>query len=227
MHSFGRHIGSGWCHHVYLDESNREITKVPNWIIRTFMGNPTIGQENWNIIKNYMPSYLLDTSIEAHDKYRYIERRQYLPTMRFLQKSDLKDEKLRRQFSEIIEANNRMHEETGRSLDIFWLEWILTSLIKWEGKKEKNPLLELRLAGYRLIAELMTSRFKKNMDTLEDIGFSNIVILEDPLKRLVITDTTLTNDRTKHPMYRLFSAIVNHGNRIAMEQAFGNEKPSK
>lgn len=225
METFWRHIGSGWCHHVYLDEESREITKVPNWIIRTFMGNPSIGQENWKILSSYMSPYLLDTTIESHEKYRYIERRKYLPTMQFLKKSDLANPDIRRQFEEILEANRKMHEETGRSLDIFWLEGILTSLVQWEGKTGQNPLLNLRLAGYRLMAWLMAKRFEKNTDTLEEIGFSNIVLLTDPIQRLVITDTTLTNDRTKHPMYRLFSAIVNHGNRIAMEQTFGNKTP--
>ena len=83
------------------------------------MGNPSIGQENWKILSSYMSPYLLDTTIESHEKYRYIERRKYLPTMQFLKKSDLANPDIRRQFEEILEANRKMHEETGRSLDIF------------------------------------------------------------------------------------------------------------
>ena len=77
--------------------------------------------------------------------------------------------------------------------------------------------MRLRIAGYRLLTELLSMNALGEQHTEESFG--NIII--DPSGSLKITDSTLTNIRTDNSFYLLFSHIVNHGNDIAMKRALG------
>jgi hypothetical protein len=87
-------------------------------------------------------------------------------------------------------------------------------------EKDTNAL-RLRIAGYKMLSWILTHVFRDNKNTLDSIGFSNIIIEEkNSQKKLRITDSTLTHADSEDAFYLMFSRVVNHGNNIAMERVF-------
>lgn len=211
-------LGQGGCHEVYLLPDGN-VLKVPKLAWRIVCDYETVA-EDLRLAREYFGEFLWPTeAVPDGDFGGYFLKQPLLPRFESVTREKLEgDSRLRAEFDRIVESNERLYAETGRSFDFFGLEGMVAALAA-DGGSDENAVLQIfRQAFGTLVAKLHLGKD----DVPAEIPVSNVLVVEENgCERLVIADPTLPNERGDEIEAFVFGHACNFFNRLAMERQLG------
>lgn len=131
LSKIGRIIGWGG-EHVIFNYENGNVIKF-SWHV-SFSGKQGVKKliEDYRIGAQYMGSYLLPIEIRTWRDERSAVEIQKKVTCRPIQKTDLKEEKIRKQVQDILQRNQQMIDNLGYGCDLFGFKGLVGRLAHFE-----------------------------------------------------------------------------------------------